>query len=77
MKKLLIIFLFTVSLQACGQEDAILMNPSEIQFNGVVHKSLPDDMLERIKETTLVFEIVDGTSYEQAVDLYKRDLDPE
>ena len=33
--------------------------------------------MKRIKATTDVFEVVDGTSFEKAVDLYKRDLDPE
>ena len=34
-------------------------------------------MLKRIRATTDTFERIDGMSYEQAVDLYKRDLDPE
>ncbi|WP_273020603.1 hypothetical protein [Rheinheimera sp.] len=53
------------------------MNPNDIQMNGYVHKELPQSLLNRIRKTTDTFEIVDGISYEQAVDLYKRDLDPE
>ncbi|MCJ8312960.1 MAG: hypothetical protein HRU38_12305 [Saccharospirillaceae bacterium] len=34
-------------------------------------------MLVRIKNTTDTFEIVDAITYEMAVDLYKRDYDPE
>jgi hypothetical protein len=62
----------------CFAEDKIVeMDPNDIQVNGYVHKSLPDGLLVRIKATTDTFEIVDGMSYEKAVDLYKRDLDPE
>jgi len=42
-----------------------------------MHKELPPSLLKRIKATTDTFEKIDGLSYEQAVDLYKRDLDPE
>lgn len=53
------------------------MDPNQIQMNGYVHESLPQDMLKRIKVTTDTFEVVDGISYEMAIDLYKRDVDPE
>ncbi|WP_434341113.1 hypothetical protein [Motilimonas cestriensis] len=69
--------LMIVSL-ACFAEDKVMeMDPNDIQMNGYVHKSLPEELLSRIKATTDTFEIVDGISYEKAVDLYKRDLDPE
>jgi hypothetical protein len=42
-----------------------------------MHKELPPSLLKRIKATTETFEKIDGISYEKAVDLYKRDLDPE
>lgn len=46
-------------------------------MSGYVHQSLPEEMLKRIKSTTDTFEIVDGISFEKAVDLYKRDLNPD
>ena len=33
--------------------------------------------MSRIKFTTNTFEAIDGISYEQAIDLYRRDLHPE
>ena len=63
---------------ACFAEDKVVeMDPNDIQMNGYVHESLPEGLLVRIKATTDTFEIVDGMSYEKAVDLYKRDIDPE
>lgn len=53
------------------------MDPNKIQMNGYMYDELPQEMLKRIKVTTDTFEIVDGISYHKAVDLYKRDLDPE
>jgi hypothetical protein len=34
-------------------------------------------LLKRIKATTDTFEKIDGLSYEKAVDLYRRDVNPE
>ena len=51
------------------------MDPNDIKYNKYVHASLPKDLLARIKAVTDVFENIDGVSYEEAVDLYKRDLD--
>jgi hypothetical protein len=81
MKKL--ITLSIAVLAACSggdpvaEEGTILMDPAEITMNDYVHDELPDDLLDRIKATTDVFEPIDGISYEQAVDLYRRDFDPE
>lgn len=66
-----------ISQVAVAQDKVVTMDPNQIQMNGYVHEKLPQDMLKRIKVTTDTFEVVDGISYEQAVDLYKRDLDPE
>jgi hypothetical protein len=53
------------------------INPNAIQLSPYRHASLPPALLARIKATTDVFEKIDGITYERAVDLYKRDLDPE
>lgn len=53
------------------------MNPEDLQIREYGHKELPPALLKRIKVTTDVFEAIDGISYEKAVDLYKRDLNPE
>ena len=69
--------LMIISLGCFAEEKVVEMDPNDIQMNGYVHKFLPEELLSRIKATTDTFEIVDGMSYEKAVDLYKRDLDPE
>jgi len=69
--------LMIMSLSCFAQDKVTEMNPNDIQMNGYVHETLTDDLLVRIKVTTDTFEIVDGMSYEKAIDLYKRDLDPE
>jgi len=73
-KLLIIIFpFFSVSLSA----DTVIVDPSKIQLHKHVHESLSPQLLSRIKKLTNTFEIVDGITYEQSVDLYKRDIDPE
>lgn len=54
-----------------------VMNPNDIQLSPHRHKELAPLLLKRIRATTDVFESIDGLSYERAVDLYKRDLNPE
>ena len=76
--KTLTLFIFIVfSGVALAENKVVEINPNKIQMNGYVHESLPEKLLIRIKATTDTFEIVDGISYEKAVDLYKRDIDPE
>nr|WP_315495432.1 hypothetical protein [uncultured Rhodoferax sp.] len=53
------------------------VDPKDVQLSPYKYKELPPALLKRIKATTDTFEKIDGMSYEQAVDLYKRDLDPE
>ncbi len=79
MKIYAIALLLTIMPVVCSAGDKVVkVNPNQIQMNdSYVHEKLPDSMLKRIKATTAVFEPVDGISYEKAVDLYKRDLDPE
>jgi hypothetical protein len=76
-----IITLFVIGLSLSqsvfGKEKIVTMDPDEIQISDYMHEKLPQEMLSRIKITTDTFEIVDGISYANAVDLYKRDLDPE
>jgi hypothetical protein len=58
-------------------QGVVTVNPNDIQFGPYRHQDLPPELLKRIRATTDVFEKVDGLSYEKAVDLYKRDLNPE
>ena len=76
-KSLLSVFVFAISSATLASDKTVLMNPNDIQYNSYVHKKLPASLLPRIKATTDVFEIIDGISYEKAIDLYKRDLNPE
>lgn len=81
MRALLLVFL--VFLTACSvnaPEDTaeiVRINPDELSYSDYVHDELPETLLLRIKAATDVFEPVDGISYEQAVDMYRRDIDPE
>lgn len=77
MKLSYLLVLMIISINIFAEDKVVEIDPNDIQMNGYIHKSLPDDLLDRIKATTDTFEIVDGLSYENAVDLYKRDLDPE
>ncbi len=58
-------------------QKTIIVDPKDIQLSPYMHKELPPLLLKRIRATTETFEKIDGVTYEQAVDLYKRDLDPE
>lgn len=53
------------------------VDPNSVRLNDRVHEQLPAQVLARIRAVTQVFEPIDGISYERAVDLYKRDADPE
>lgn len=53
------------------------MELKDLQEGPYRHRELSPALLERIRATTDVFHPIDGLSYEQAVDLYKRDLNPE
>lgn len=77
LKNILLLTLILFISSQLYSEETTLVDPNDIQFNHYVHESLPDELLVRIKATTDIFESIDGVSYEQAVDLYKRDLDPE
>jgi hypothetical protein len=73
---LLLVVLLVGSPQVFGQK-TVLVNPNDIQLSPYRHSELPSSLLKRIRVTTDVFERIDGVSYEKAVDLYKRDLNPE
>ncbi len=73
-KFLTILLLFSSSALSA---DTVEIDPNEVQFNSIQHESLSPELLKRIKALSNTFEIVDGVTYEQSVDLYKRDLDPE
>ncbi|MES3025128.1 MAG: hypothetical protein V4857_26435 [Pseudomonadota bacterium] len=73
-------FAFGISFLVAGLSHAqkpVTMNPNDIQIGGYHHKTLPPALLKRIKATTDTFEPIDGLSLEKAVDLYKRDVNPE
>lgn len=76
-KLILVVMLGSISVSSVAQDNFILIDPNKIQMNGYVHKELPKKLLKRIKATTDVFEIVDGVTFDKAVDLYKRDVNPE
>lgn len=78
MYKLFIVFMAcTLSMNSYAEQNVSVVDPNSIKASKYVHQSLPSNLLKRIKAITDVFETVDGISYEQAVDLYKRDLNPE
>lgn len=54
-----------------------VVDPNSVRLNDHLHETLPAELLVRIRAVTDVFEPIDGIGYEQAVDLYKRDADPE
>jgi hypothetical protein len=58
-------------------QKVITVDPKDIQTSPYMHKELLPSLLKRIPATTDTFEKIDGITYEKAVDLYKRDLDPE
>ena len=64
------------SVEAAAQK-TVTIDPKDIQLSPYRHKELPPALLQRIRATTDTFEKIDGITYERAVDLYKRDLDPE
>ena len=78
-----IVFLVIALLSSCNDKAVSdvpkteVVDPNDISMGDYIHDSLPEALLIRIKATTDVFEPIDGISYEQAVDLYKRDIDPE
>ena len=77
MKYQIIALLALLATANTSAGETITVDPNEVSLNEHVHSSLPPELLPRIKATTNIFEPVDGISYEQAVDLYKRDLNPE
>ena len=77
IKKIIVLLLILLVQNSVAEDDVIVMNPNDIQLSPYVHDSLSKELLTRIKSTTDVFEIVDGITYEQAVDLYRRDVNPE
>jgi hypothetical protein len=75
-KYILLSFCLTLSYFSYA-EKVVEMDPNDIDMGGLIHESLPESLLKRIKYLSDTFEIVDGISYEESVDLYKRDLNPE
>lgn len=73
---------FFIAVLLCYQlpaqaQKTVQVNPNQVQIGPYRHNELPPALLKRIRATTDVFETVDGMSYEKAVDLYKRDINPE
>src|ERR1700741_5521420 len=72
--------LLALSAVACSrtpEQRTVVMDPNDISFAPYQHGDLPPEMLTRIRATTDTFQSIDGITYEKAVDLYKRDLNPE
>ncbi|MAG93949.1 MAG: hypothetical protein CMJ48_09395 [Planctomycetaceae bacterium] len=53
------------------------IDPNEIQQGPILHDTLPDELLARIKNVHATFADVDGTPLDKWIDDFKRDLDPE
>ena len=68
--------LSVVSAQAVAQK-SVTIDPKDVRLSPYRHSELAPSLLKRIRVTTDTFEKIDGITYDQAVDLYKRDLDPE
>jgi len=64
-------------LPSSGGAETQIMDPNDIALSEYHHDGFPDAFLSRIRATTEAFEEIDGVSFEQAVDLYRRDVDPE
>ena len=75
--KLLVAIALTSTCSVVLAQKTTIVDPNSIQLSPRRHAELPASLLERIRNTTNVFEKIDGISYAQAVDLYKRDLNPE
>ena len=75
MIKQLTLIIFLLFFHALSNAEE--MDPNEIQIGPILHESLPESLLVRIKALTDTFYEFDNIGYEQSVDLYKRDLDPE
>ena len=78
MKYNIVGILIIVFSHVCMAEGEIIeVNPNSIEIGGYIHDELPPEMLDRIKAVTEIFEIVDGISFEKAVDMYRRDFNPD
>lgn len=77
MKYQIVTILTLLATANVSVAETVTIDPNEVSLNEHIQSSLPPELLPRIKATTNVFQPVDGISYEQAVDLYKRDLNPE
>jgi hypothetical protein len=74
---LLVVALLVASCSQSPAQQTTVMDPREIQLSPYHHDELPTEMLTRIRATTETFQSVDGVTYEEAVDLYRRDINPE
>jgi hypothetical protein len=79
LMRLALALLITSSLllPAAQAQQPTVLNPNDVQISPYRHNELPLQLLKRIRATTDVFARIDGLTYEKAVDLYKRDLNPE
>lgn len=76
VKILLAIVLLALSTALCAQAPTTV-DTNQVEIAPYRHKTLPPALLTRIRALTDTFESVDGISYEQAIDLYRRDVNPE
>lgn len=77
--KYLILFVLIALLASCAepQVDERKIDPATVSIGPYQHSELSDDLRQRVQAITDVFEHIDGISYDQAIDLYRRDRNPE
>lgn len=67
----------TVWLPTAEAQETTVVDPNALELGPYRHQELPAELLTRIRAVTDAFQRIDGVSYEEAVDLYRRDVDPE
>ncbi|MES2102448.1 MAG: hypothetical protein V4634_00400 [Pseudomonadota bacterium] len=71
-------FVVSAALPAfASAQTATTVNPNKTQAAQPQRSELSETFLKRIRAVTDTFEPIDGISYDQAVNIYKRDTDAE
>lgn len=73
----IVLLVFCSVAEAQSNEEGTLTATGNLVQGEYVHDELPADLSDRIRAITDVFEPIDGLSYEAALDLYRRDRNPE
>ncbi len=81
MKKLLLNLTTVLILSSCNSKDEKeniqTMNTNDIQMSEVVHDTLTEDQINKIKKIQSIFEEVYPVSLEETITNFKRDLHPD